>query len=69
MGFIKDLLDFAAQNPDRPALSDCSERGKITYGQLAMLSGRVYHYLKARGIGREDFVNILLPGASRPSSA
>ena len=61
MGFIKDLLDFAAQNPDRPALSDCSERGKITYGQLAMRSGRVYHYLKARGIGREDFVNILLP--------
>ena len=61
MRFIEELMDFAAQNPGRPALSDGSVRGQITYGRLARLSGRVYHYLKARGIGREDFVNILLP--------
>ena len=61
MEFIKNLLDFAAQNPDQPALSNCTKKGVITYGELEMLSGKVYHYLKLHGIGREDFVNILLP--------
>ena len=61
MRFIEELVRFAAQYPDRPALSDCSERRPVTYGQLLTLSGKVYCYLKARGIGREDFVNILLP--------
>ncbi len=61
MKFIGNLLDFAAHNPDKPALSNCIPGREITYGQLAERSGRVYRYLKERGIGKEDFVNILLP--------
>ena len=61
MKFIKSLIDYATQNPNRPALSDCSPGGEINYGQLVTLSGKVYNYLKSHNIGREDFVNILLP--------
>ena len=61
MEFIKNLLDFAAQNPDKPALSNGSPNSNITYGELEKLSGRAYGYLKLHGFGREDFINILMP--------
>ena len=46
-------------------MNDCSGTA-VTYAQLMDLSGRVYHYLKERGIGREDMVNILLPRGTEP---
>ena len=61
MEFIKNLIDYASKHPDNLVLSDCSPGGEISYGQLISLSGKVYHYLKSHNIGREDFVNILLP--------
>ena len=66
MEFIKKLQLFSREHPDKPALSDCSDVNTITYGQLDELSGRVYGYLKDAGIGREDFVNILLPRGVLP---
>lgn len=60
MTFISELLKHAASNPNAFALSDCTG-SEINYERLASLSGRVYGYLKAHGIGREDFINILLP--------
>ena len=60
MKFVRELLDYASQKPNAIALSDCSGC-EIDYGRLANFSGRVYCYLKSHGIGREDFVNILLP--------
>ena len=38
----------------------------ITYRELDLLSGKVYRYLKDHGIGREDFVNIILPRGVEP---
>ena len=37
----------------------------MTYGELDAFSGKVFRYLKARGIGAEDFVQILLPRGIR----
>jgi non-ribosomal peptide synthetase component F len=38
----------------------------VTYRELDLISGKVYRYLKTHGIGREDFVNILLPRGVEP---
>ena len=38
----------------------------INYEQLRVISGRVYAYLKARNIGKEDFVMIKLPRSVQP---
>ena len=65
MDLLVKILDHAQKTPDKVALSDC--RGTfVTYHELDILSGRVYRYLKDRGIGREDFVNILLPRGVEP---
>ncbi len=61
MEFINNLIDYSTRHPDKPALSDCTPGGVITYSRLITLSGKVYNYLKSHNIGKEDFVNILLP--------
>ena len=38
----------------------------VSFEQLRILSGRVYAYLKARNIGKEDFVMIKLPRGVQP---
>ncbi|MGN1370477.1 MAG: amino acid adenylation domain-containing protein [Aristaeellaceae bacterium] len=47
--------------PDLKILYDENSSEGLTYGQLNEQSGRVYHYLKANHIGKEDFVLIRLP--------
>ncbi len=44
---------------DRTAVVD-SERS-MTYGELDEESGKIYHYLKRRGVGRESMVQIVMP--------
>lgn len=46
-------------HPDKPILHD--QEMTLTFKELDELSGRVYAYLKEKGIGREDFVMALLP--------
>ena len=43
------------------ALRDNPAQPGITYGQFDEYSGRIYGYLKERGIGREDTVMLCLP--------
>ena len=38
----------------------------VSFEQLRIISGRVYAYLKARNIGKEDFVLIKLPRGVQP---
>ena len=65
MKLLQIINTFALAQPEKTALNDCSGTA-VTYAQLMDLSGRVYHYLKERGIGREDMVNILLPRGTEP---
>ena len=57
---MEQLEKNAAEFPDRQALCLDSEK-PVTYGELWNLSGKVYAWLKGRGIGKEDFVLINLP--------
>ena len=65
MKFLAELMSLAQQEPRRPAMSSGSGP-VLNYGRLDELSGRVYRYLKEHGIGREDFVCILLPRGVEP---
>ena len=65
MKLLKTISAFANTQPEKIALNDCSGM-TVTYSQLMNLSGRVYHYLKKLGIGREDMVNIILPRGVDP---
>ena len=58
---LKRLDEHFARLKDKIALRDDISQPGITYGQLDELSGRVYGYLKERGIGREDTVMLCLP--------
>ena len=48
------------------ALYDEATPKGISYEQLRQISGRVYAYLKARNIGKEDFAMIKLPRGVQP---
>ena len=61
MTVIEQLEQFAGEKPNSAVLFDETHTKGITYAQLDDLSGRVYAYLKSKGIGKEDFVLINLP--------
>ena len=63
---INKLAEYTKRAPDAAILYDETHSGGITYARLDDLSGRVYAYLKAHGIGREDFVLIDLPRGVLP---
>ncbi len=48
-----------------PLYDEATPKG-ISYEQLREISGRVYSYLKARNIGKEDFVMVKLPRGVQP---
>ena len=58
---LKRLDEHFTRLKDKIALRDDITQPGITYGQLDELSGRVYGYLKDRGVGREDTVMLCLP--------
>lgn len=60
-----DIWDkHVISNPDKEALLDIENA--LTYKELDVLSGRVYAYLKEKGIGKEDMVMISLPHGVQP---
>ena len=64
---ILELLEqYTKEKPGAVVLFDESHAKGITYAQLDDMSGRVYSYLKAKGIGKEDFVLINLPRGILP---
>ena len=52
--------------PEKVILSSMGEERDVTFRELDILSGKVCRYLRDHGIGREDFVNILLPRGVEP---
>lgn len=59
MRFIEKFEENVRQYPDKVILQDSETR--LTFHELDELSGRVYAYIKGKGIGKEDFVMINLP--------
>lgn len=59
--FNQRMDENYARYSDLTILYDENSSEGLTYGQLNDLSGRVYHFLKANHIGKEDFVLIRLP--------
>ena len=57
---------YVLSTPEKIALSSMGDGKTVTYRELDLISGKVYRYLKERGIGREDFVNIFLPRGVEP---
>lgn len=67
---MRDILKTIDQHfkeiPDKVALVDREGRENYTYANVEYISGKVYGYLKKKGIGREDFVAISLPRSAQP---
>lgn len=61
--FIDIYNKTVKENPDRPAF--VSDGYTFTYSQLDEASARIYAFLKDKGIGREDFLEIVLPRDAR----
>ena len=62
---IWELMNDAKVKHKIPLYDENTPKG-VSYDQLRILSGRVYAYLKARNIGKEDFVMIKLPRGVQP---
>ena len=67
ISYLERLESMIARYPDRAAFAD--EQGSMTYRELDDASGRVYAYLKAKGIGKEQFVLIMLPRCKEAPAA
>ena len=63
---LERLQRYTADDPHAVILFDETHTKGISYAQLDDMSGRIYAYLKARNIGREDFVLIDLPRGVLP---
>jgi len=63
---IQRLQNYTAQRPNAAILFDEVHTKGITYAMLDDMSGRIYGWLKAQGIGTEDFVLIDLPRGVLP---
>ena len=64
MRFIEKFEENVRNYPDKVILQD--NETSLTFRELDELSGRVYSYIKQRGIGKEDFVMISLPHGVLP---
>ena len=58
--FLDMFFDRVREKGNQLAATD-PVNGDLSFAGLAGLSGKVYRYLRNRGIGREDFVVIALP--------
>ncbi len=66
MEFLNKILQNGIDYKDKTLFIDDANPKGITYGQLDVMSGRVYAYLKELGIGKEDFVLLCLPRGIQP---
>ena len=63
--FVEKLKQNAEKYPDRLALALDFGQEPVSWAEFWEQSGRVYAALKAKGLGREDFVMLLLPRSPR----
>jgi len=63
---VQKLEERLANSPDHAFLYDEATPKGLTFERFYDLSGRVYAYLKGKGVGKEDFVLINLPRGVQP---
>ena len=63
---LNKLQQYTKEEPNAAILFDEINTKGITYAMLDDMTGRIYAYLKAKCIGREDFVLINLPRGIQP---
>ncbi len=63
---IQKLRQYTKEDPNAAILYDEAHSNGISYAKLDDMSGRVYAFLKSKGIGKEDFVLINLPRGILP---
>jgi len=66
MGFLQVIYRSVVSDPTRLLLADAAHPEGLTAAEVWELSGRVHALLKARAVGREDFVLIRLPRGVEP---
>ena len=66
MELIKYVIENAKNSPDRKILADDANPKGLTCKQVDEISSKVYAYLSAKGIGKEDFVMLCLPRGIKP---
>lgn len=66
MKFVEKMIQNATEYKDKVILKDDANPKGVTYGQMDIMSGKVYGYLKGLGIGKEDFVMLCLPRGVQP---
>ncbi|MCF0146490.1 MAG: AMP-binding protein [Eubacterium sp.] len=64
--FVEKFQFHVKETPDKTAIAADSGAAFFSYKDIDLLSGRVYAYLKKKGIGKEDFVAIVLPRGEKP---
>ena len=69
INIIEVLEKYSAEEPDTAILFDETFTKGLTYSRLNQMTSCVYGYLKAHGIGKEDFVLINLPRGVLPIAA
>jgi acyl-CoA synthetase (AMP-forming)/AMP-acid ligase II/acyl carrier protein len=67
--FLESVEKTAREYPERLAAVLNQKEETMTYGQLWEASGKVYAFLSEQGIGKEDFVQIMLPRGPKPIAA
>ena len=67
ISYLERLETIITKYPGRAAFADIE--GSMTYRELDETSGRVYAYLKAKGIGREQFVLLMMPRRREAAAA
>ena len=60
------FMNHLQESPNYPLLADDTLPKGMTVSQVWAVSGKVYAYLKQKGIGKEDFVMICLPRGITP---
>ena len=63
---IGNIIENMEKYPGKAVLFDDIHPKGITFSELNELSGKIYHWLKDRGVGKEDFVLINLPRGIMP---
>ncbi|MCQ2121486.1 MAG: amino acid adenylation domain-containing protein [Fibrobacter sp.] len=56
---VDQFREQAASRPEHPCVLDL--KTTLTYGEVDKLSNRIAAYLNAKGIGKGDFVSVLIP--------
>ena len=51
---FRKIQEYVENTPEKIVLSSMGDGRNVTWRKLDLISGKVYRYLKARGIGRED---------------